>query len=150
MAITPGFLRSEAMLAKFGVTEATWRDFIAQDPHFAWSESPAFVGRGLAALAADPERARFGGTVLSSGVLGRLYELEDLDGSRPDFPGRAVEVVTRDLEAVDRAGRTHMDALMAACGAMAAPFVGLVGIELLERLQAGDSVASAVAATLRL
>ncbi len=149
VAITPGFLRSEAMLALFGVTEATWRDGAEKDPHFAWSESPAFVGRGLAALAADPERGRFGGTVLSSGMLGRTYDLTDTDGSRPDFPGRAVATVTQELRAADRAF-TSVEDMVAACGPMAGPFLALVGPELLERLQAGDGVSEAVAATLRL
>src|SRR5262249_12090579 len=58
-AITPGFLRSEAMLDHFGVTEATWREGIAQDAHFAFSETPRYVGRAIAALAADPERRRW-------------------------------------------------------------------------------------------
>ena len=54
LALTPGFLRSEAMLDHFGVTEATWRDAIAQDPHFAFSETPIYIGRAVVALAADP------------------------------------------------------------------------------------------------
>src|SRR5579859_1153671 len=55
VAITPGFLRSEAMLDTFGVTEDTWRDGITQDPDFAYSETPAYLGRAVAALAADPK-----------------------------------------------------------------------------------------------
>jgi len=148
VAITPGFLRSEAMLDTFGVTEATWRE--AADPHFAWSESPGFVGRGLAALAADPQRARFGGTVLSSGLLGGLYQVNDRDGSRPDFPGRAVATLTAALEAADRESLTSMEGLLAACDALSTPFAQLIGIDLLARLEAGDSVAEAVARTLRL
>ena len=150
VAITPGFLRSEAMLDHFGVTEGAWRDGVAKDPHFAWSESPSFVGRGLAALAADPDRARFGGTVLSSGMLGRTHGVTDVDGSRPDFPGRAVAAVTRDLEAAAGGGFPTRASLLAACGPMAAPFVELVGVELLARLAAGDDVATAVSRALRL
>ena len=145
VAITPGFLRSEAMLAKFGVTEATWREFIEQDPHFAWSESPAFVGRGLAALAADPERGRFGGQVLSSGTLGALYEVDDADGSRPDFPGRAIEAVVADLQAAH-----SLDDLAAVSGPMALPFVQLVGNELRAELDAGTPIRKAVERALRL
>ena len=150
VAITPGFLRSEAMLQNFEVTEETWQQGAAKDPHFAWSESPAFVGRGLAALAADPQRGRFGGRTLSSGFLGRSYELTDTDGSRPDFPGRAVDTVIADLSAADREGLNSLDGLNAACGPMAAPFVALVGQEMLERLQDGDSVELAVRSVLRL
>ncbi|RBM19841.1 SDR family oxidoreductase [Streptomyces sp. PT12] len=85
VSLTPGFLRSEAMLdTYFGVTEETWRDGIAKDPHFAISESPAFVGRAAAALAADPDVSRWNGRSLSSGQLSREYGFTDADGSRPD------------------------------------------------------------------
>ncbi len=150
VAITPGFLRSEAMLARFGVTEDTWRDFVAQDPHFAWSESPGFVGRGLAALAADPDRARFGGTTLNSGWLGRTYGVTDRDGSQPDFPSRAVAVVLQDLLAADPATLHTAEGLATACGPMAAPFVGMLSHDLLARLAAGDDVETAVRAVVRL
>jgi NAD(P)-dependent dehydrogenase (short-subunit alcohol dehydrogenase family) len=82
--LTPGWLRSEAMLDAFGVTEANWRDATARVPHFAISESPAFVGRAVAALAADPDLARWNGRSLSSGQLARVYGFTDLDGSQPD------------------------------------------------------------------
>jgi NAD(P)-dependent dehydrogenase (short-subunit alcohol dehydrogenase family) len=82
--LTPGWLRSEAMLEAYGVTEATWRDATKQSPHFAISESPAFVGRAVAALAADPDVARWNGQSLSSGQLARVYGFTDLDGSQPD------------------------------------------------------------------
>lgn len=85
LAVTPGFLRSEAMLDHFGVTEEGWREGVAADPHFAVSETPAYVGRGVAALAADPGHARFAGRVLSSWGLAREYGLTDADGSRPDW-----------------------------------------------------------------
>ncbi|MET0579409.1 MAG: SDR family oxidoreductase [Ilumatobacteraceae bacterium] len=84
VALTPGWLRSEAMLDAYGVTEATWRDATEVSPHFAISESPAFVGRAVAALAADPDRARWNGQTLSSGQLAQVYGFTDLDGSRPD------------------------------------------------------------------
>lgn len=84
VAVTPGWLRSEAMLDGFGVTEDTWRDALAEQPHFAISESPTFVGRTVAALAADPHHARFSGRTLSSGELAQVYEVDDVDGSRPD------------------------------------------------------------------
>src|SRR3954470_9530280 len=85
LALTPGFLRSEAVLDHFGVTEATWREAIDQDPHFAARETPAEVGRAVAALAADPEVARFAGQALSSWGLAKEYGFADSDGSRPDW-----------------------------------------------------------------
>jgi len=85
VAVSPGFLRSEAMLDNFGVTEATWRDAIATDRHFAASETPHFVGRGIAALAADPDVMAKSGGALGSWHLGREYGVVDLDGSRPDW-----------------------------------------------------------------
>ncbi|MFC6887243.1 SDR family oxidoreductase [Actinomadura yumaensis] len=84
VALTPGWLRSEAMLEHFGVTEENWTDGAAKDPHFAISESPAYVGRAVAALAADPDRARWNGASLSSGGLAQVYGFTDADGSRPD------------------------------------------------------------------
>ncbi|MFA1550372.1 SDR family oxidoreductase [Actinomadura chokoriensis] len=93
VALTPGWLRSEAMLEHFGVTEATWREGAAKDPHFAMAESPAFTGRAVAALAADPERARWNGQALSSGGLAQVYGFTDTDGSRPDMWRYLDEVV---------------------------------------------------------
>jgi NAD(P)-dependent dehydrogenase (short-subunit alcohol dehydrogenase family) len=84
VALTPGWLRSEAMLDAYGVTEANWRDATKKSPHFAISESPAFVGRAVAALAQDPDVARWSGQALSSGQLARIYGFTDLDGSQPD------------------------------------------------------------------
>ena len=84
VALTPGWLRSEAMLEAYGVTEATWRDATRVQPHFAISESPAFVGRAVAALAADPDVSRWNGQSLSSGQLAHVYGFTDLDGSQPD------------------------------------------------------------------
>ena len=92
VAVTPGWLRSEMMLDNFGVTEDTWRDALAREPHFAISESPAYVGRAIAALAADDDRARWNGRSVSSGELARVYGFTDLDGSRPDAWRYLVEV----------------------------------------------------------
>lgn len=84
VSITPGWLRSEMMLEEFGVTEENWRDATRRIPHFAISETPRFVGRAIAALAMDPDRARWNGQSLSSGQLAQVYGFTDLDGSRPD------------------------------------------------------------------
>jgi NAD(P)-dependent dehydrogenase (short-subunit alcohol dehydrogenase family) len=92
VAITPGWLRSEAMLDAYKVSEETWRDAIKIQPHFAISETPSYVGRAVAALAADPERARWNGQSLSSGQLAKVYGFTDLDGSQPDAWRYLVEV----------------------------------------------------------
>ena len=84
VSLTPGWLRSEAMLEAFGVSEANWRDATERIPHFAISETPRFVGRAVAALAGDPDVARWNGQSLSSGQLARVYGFTDLDGSQPD------------------------------------------------------------------
>ncbi|MDQ7248268.1 SDR family oxidoreductase [Dongia sedimenti] len=92
VAITPGWMRSEMMLGHFGVSEANWRDATKDQPHFAISESPRFVGRAIAALAADPNKARWNGQSLSSGGLAQVYGFTDLDGSRPDCWRYMIEV----------------------------------------------------------
>src|SRR5215207_1591256 len=84
VALTPGWLRSEMMLDAFGVNESNWRDALAAQPHFAISETPRYVGRAVAHLAADPEVGRFNGRSLSSGGLATEYGFTDLDGSQPD------------------------------------------------------------------
>jgi len=92
VALTPGWLRSEAMLEAYGVREDNWRDAVARQPHFAITETPRFVGRAVAHLAADPDRARWNGRSTSSGELARVYGFTDVDGSRPDCWRYAVEV----------------------------------------------------------
>ncbi|UDL88261.1 SDR family oxidoreductase [Mesorhizobium sp. PAMC28654] len=84
VSLTPGWMRSEMMLEFYGVREDNWRDATANVPHFVISETPRFVGRAVAALAADPDRSRWNGQSLSSGGLAQVYGFTDLDGSRPD------------------------------------------------------------------
>jgi NAD(P)-dependent dehydrogenase (short-subunit alcohol dehydrogenase family) len=85
LAITPGFLRSEAMLDHFGVTELNWREAGTQDPHFLQSETPLYLGRAVAALAADPGILDKTGGVFSSGGLQQEYGYTDRDGTRPNW-----------------------------------------------------------------
>jgi len=85
LAVTPGFLRSEAMLDHFGVTEANWRDGAKKDPHFIASETPFYIGRAIAALAADPTVMAKTGQVLSSWNLALEYGFTDMDGSQPNW-----------------------------------------------------------------
>jgi NAD(P)-dependent dehydrogenase (short-subunit alcohol dehydrogenase family) len=84
VSLTPGWLRSEMMLDHFGVTEANWRDALRKEPHFVISETPRYVGRAVAHLAADPNVSRWNGQSLSSGQLAPVYGFTDLDGSQPD------------------------------------------------------------------
>jgi NAD(P)-dependent dehydrogenase (short-subunit alcohol dehydrogenase family) len=85
LTVTPGWLRSESMLDHFNVTEQTWREAAERVPYFSHSETPHLLGRGIAALAADPDRDRFAGRCLGSWELMRVYDLADIDGTRPDW-----------------------------------------------------------------
>ncbi len=100
LALTPGMLRSEAVLDHFGVAEANWRDAIADDPYFAESETPCYVGRAVAALAADPDVGAKSGGLFSSWGLAKEYGFTDVDGRRPDwgafFPRKVQEIIDRD------------------------------------------------------
>ena len=84
LSITPGWMRSEMMLEHYSVTEENWREGCKVEPHFCISESPLYVGRAVAALATDPERARWNGASTSSGALAQEYGFTDVDGTRPD------------------------------------------------------------------
>jgi len=94
LAVTPGFMRTEAILEGFGVTEATWRDAIEHPKAkgFGWagSETPCFIGRGIAALAADPNVRAKGGGLFGSWALADEYGFTDIDGARPHW-GRYAE-----------------------------------------------------------
>jgi NAD(P)-dependent dehydrogenase (short-subunit alcohol dehydrogenase family) len=106
LAVTPGFLRSEAVLDHFGVTEATWQDAVRKDRHFAESETPCYVGRAVAALAADPSVRAKAGRVWASWTLAKEYGFRDVDGRQPDFSGyldRAVAAI------LDRGGPADDD-----------------------------------------
>jgi NAD(P)-dependent dehydrogenase (short-subunit alcohol dehydrogenase family) len=92
VAVTPGFLRSEAMLDRFGVTEANWRDAGKKDKNFLESESPLFVGRAVAALAQDRHVLDRTGQLCSSWELAREYEFVDADGGRPDWGAVDIDV----------------------------------------------------------
>ncbi len=95
LAVTPGFLRSEAMLEHFGVTEENWREGARQDPHFIASETPYFVGRAIAALVADPDAIEKTGQALSSWGLAEEYGFTDIDGRRPNWGKYYREVIER-------------------------------------------------------
>jgi NAD(P)-dependent dehydrogenase (short-subunit alcohol dehydrogenase family) len=93
VALTPGWLRSENMLEIYGVTEANWREGTSRVPHFCISESPLYAGRAVAALAADPDKARHNAVSLSSGGLAQEYGFTDADGTQPDCWRYMAEVV---------------------------------------------------------
>ncbi|MFZ4452531.1 SDR family oxidoreductase [Salibacterium aidingense] len=85
LAVTPGFLRSEEMLDYFGVAEDNWKDAVEQEPHFIESETPYFLGQGVAALAADPDVFKKSGKTLASWDLADEYGFSDIDGRSPHF-----------------------------------------------------------------
>lgn len=99
VAVTPGWLRSENMLEVYNATEETWHEVEKVQPHFAISESPHFVGRAVAHLAADPDVKRWNGQSLSSGQLAKVYNFTDLDGSQPEAWRYIVEVQDAGLPA---------------------------------------------------
>jgi len=93
VALTPGWMRSEQMLEHHSVSESNWREATERTPHFCISESPLFVGRAVAALAADPDLARWNGESVSSGQLAQEYGFTDTDGTRPDCWRYMTEVI---------------------------------------------------------
>ena len=97
IALTPGFLRSEAMLDHFGVTEATWREAVQKDENFVVSETPHYIGRAVVALASDPGIMRKSGQALATWNLAREYGFTDLDGSKPDWGRHAREKLGLDM-----------------------------------------------------
>lgn len=104
LAVTPGFLRSEAMLERFGVTESNWRE--AKVDGFQASETPCFVGRAIAALAADPNVHQKAGGAYASWTLSDEYAFTDIDGGRPHW-GRFM--LGRTQEILDRGGPQNPD-----------------------------------------
>ncbi|MBO1753523.1 SDR family oxidoreductase [Allobranchiibius sp. CTAmp26] len=100
IGVTPGWLRSEAMLEGFGVSEETWHRAVAKEPGFAISESPTYVARGVAAAAADPGFARWAGEIVTARQLADAYDLTDTDGSRPDCWGYMARCVAAGDEPV--------------------------------------------------
>jgi NAD(P)-dependent dehydrogenase (short-subunit alcohol dehydrogenase family) len=101
VALTPGFLRSEAMLERFGVTEENWRDGAKKDSNFIASETPYFVGRAVAALAADPDVSKKSGRVFSSWALAAEYGFTDVDGGRPDWGKHFEETYGKPINSCD-------------------------------------------------
>lgn len=100
IALSPGFLRSEAVMDQLGVTAQDWHQAIDSDPHFAHSESPAFIGRAVAALAADPEVMRWTGQSTATWTLAREYGFTDSDGTRPDWGHHFREAVAPQLKTI--------------------------------------------------
>jgi len=91
VSVTPGFLRSETMLERFGVTEANWQDGGKKDRNFLESETPLFLGRGVAALAADPALLDHSGQLFSSWALANKYGVTDADGRKPDWGAHEID-----------------------------------------------------------
>ena len=107
VAVTPGFLRSEAMLDHFGVSEENWRDGAEKDPSFIASETPYFVGRAVAALAADADISKKSGRVFSSWDLAREYGFTDVDGRQPDWGEHFEKTYGQRLKTCDESFYRH-------------------------------------------
>lgn len=80
VCVSPGWMRTEAVLAHFGTTAERWREIADLDP----TESVAYVGRAILALATDPAVMEKTGQVFKSGELARLYGFTDVDGRQPE------------------------------------------------------------------
>ncbi|MFN2565259.1 MAG: SDR family oxidoreductase [Gemmatimonadaceae bacterium] len=111
VAVTPGYMRTETMLEHFGVTEANWRDGAKRDPNFLASETPFFVGRAVAALAADPNVMEKSGGLFGSWTLSDEYGFTDVDGNRPHL-GRHFQKAYGGLPAADSTEITFRWAVM--------------------------------------
>jgi len=137
VAVSPGFLRSEAVLDQLGVTEANWRDGAKTNAGFAFSETPRYVGRAIAALAADPQVGRKSGLALVVDALADEYGFTDVDGQTPRF--------WRNIEA-------WLDGLAAGGGALPAEARWMAGARygMIHRTPAYAERARAYAAALRL
>ncbi|MBU6298202.1 MAG: SDR family NAD(P)-dependent oxidoreductase [Alphaproteobacteria bacterium] len=139
LCLSPGFLRSEAVLDHFGVREENWRDAIAKDPFFAESETPMLVGRGAVALAADPDVGRKAGLIHFASDLAREYGFTDVDGRVPDFP-RMLDAKVREMASappLDEQGRflvwarycqIHQDPARRELAVLLAKALGLEGL----------------------
>jgi NAD(P)-dependent dehydrogenase (short-subunit alcohol dehydrogenase family) len=118
VAIAPGFLRSESMLERQGVTEDNWREAGKKDPNFLASETPLFVGRAVAALAQDPGVLARSGQLCTSWELSREYGFTDDDGGRPDWGAHAIDwsVLPRPFVEVFRTGSRMQQAWLKTLG----------------------------------
>jgi len=108
LALTPGFLRSEAMLERFGVTEENWQEAAKKDPHFLQSETPFYIGRAVAALARDPRVKEKAGRALATWTLAREYGFTDIDGRRPDFGGHIEKEMAKRWSAIVKGVRSEL------------------------------------------
>jgi NAD(P)-dependent dehydrogenase (short-subunit alcohol dehydrogenase family) len=108
VAISPGYLRSESMLDRYGVTEANWREGVKKDPFFANSETPLLLGRSVAALAADAKVFRFTGRTFGTWELAAAYDLTDADGRRPDLVAEFRKLPMAKKGAFRDAGERHL------------------------------------------
>jgi NAD(P)-dependent dehydrogenase (short-subunit alcohol dehydrogenase family) len=105
VSLSPGWIRSEAMLEHFGVAEDNWRDGTVKDPHFCISETPHYVARAAVALAADPDKARFNGQSFASWDLEPAYGVTDLDGTQPHLLKYHREIIDAGKPANDAGSR---------------------------------------------
>jgi NAD(P)-dependent dehydrogenase (short-subunit alcohol dehydrogenase family) len=76
LALSPGWMRTEFVLAGHKADESNWR----QQPSLARTESPRYIGRAVAALAGDPRVLEKSGRVHRVADLAREYRFTDIDG----------------------------------------------------------------------
>jgi NAD(P)-dependent dehydrogenase (short-subunit alcohol dehydrogenase family) len=76
LALSPGWMRTEFVLAGHQTDEPHWHE----RPALARTESPRYLGRAVVALAADPQVMGKSGQVLRVGDLAREYGFADIDG----------------------------------------------------------------------
>ncbi|MDM7914611.1 MAG: SDR family NAD(P)-dependent oxidoreductase [Candidatus Eisenbacteria bacterium] len=82
IALSPGWMRTELVLASFRTDEEHWREV----PALSATESPRYVGRAVVALLADPDVLAKTGGVFRTGDLAKEYGFTDVDGRQvPPF-----------------------------------------------------------------
>lgn len=76
LAVSPGWMRTEFVMAGHKTDESHWRE----RPALARTESPRYLGRAVVALASDAHVLGKSGQVLRVGDLAREYGFTDIDG----------------------------------------------------------------------
>jgi NAD(P)-dependent dehydrogenase (short-subunit alcohol dehydrogenase family) len=79
LALSPGWMRTEAVLRVYDADEQHWREV----PDLNGTESTQYIGRAVVALAADPDVLEKSGCILTVGDLAREYGFTDYDGRQP-------------------------------------------------------------------
>jgi NAD(P)-dependent dehydrogenase (short-subunit alcohol dehydrogenase family) len=91
VALSPGWMRTEAVLSVYETDETGWSEI----PELARTESTEYIGRAVVALAADEQVLAKSGQTLTVGDLAREYGFSDVDGRQPP-PFRVRDEYPRD------------------------------------------------------